>query len=170
MSVLVLGIGNILLGDEGIGVRVVEALLARFRFPEDVQVVDGGTAGMGLLDLIAGQSHVIIVDAVINGAAPGSIVRLEGDDVPIGFRQRTSPHSLGLGDVLALLTVLDQAPQQIVVIGIEPAEMDYRIGLSTVVTSRLDVLVDAVIGELTHLGLPPQAMLPIGADEPPVQN
>lgn len=156
MRVLVLGIGNILLGDEGIGVRVVEALSARYRFPEGVQVVDGGTAGMGLLDLIAGQSHVIIVDAVKGGAEPGTIVRLEGDAVPVGFRQRVSPHSLGLGDVLALLAILDQAPQQLVVIGIEPAGLDFGVELSPIVASHLETLVNAVIVELAGLGLSPE--------------
>lgn len=156
MRVLVLGIGNILLGDEGIGVRVVEALSARYRFPEGVQVVDGGTAGMGLLDLIAGQSHVIIVDAVKGGAEPGTIVRLAGDAVPVGFRQRVSPHSLGLGDVLALLAILDQAPQQLVVIGIEPAGLDFGVGLSPIVASHLETLVNAVLAELAGLGLSPE--------------
>lgn len=158
MSVLVLGIGNILLGDEGIGVRVVEALEARYDLPDAVQVVDGGTAGMGLLDLIAGRDHVIIVDAVKTGAEPGTIVRLEGDAIPVGFRQRISPHSLGLGDVLAVLTMLDQAPEELVVIGIEPADLDFGVGLSPQIEAQLDPLVDAVIGELSRLGQRPKSI------------
>lgn len=92
-NVLVLGVGNILLSDEGIGVRVVEALQQRYRVPEGVEMVDGGTCGMDLLDLIAGRDHLILVDAVATGGPPGTVVRLEGDEIPALFRpdpRRTS--------------------------------------------------------------------------------
>jgi hydrogenase expression/formation protein len=156
MSVLVLGIGNLLLGDEAVGVRAVEALEARYRLADTVDVVDGGTAGMGLLDLIASRSAVIVVDAVKMDLDPGTVVRLEGERIPVGFRQRMSPHTLGLGDVLAVLTVLDQAPAELVVIGVEPDNIDYGVGLSPVVTARLDTVVDAIVAELVRLGLPPK--------------
>lgn len=163
-SVLVLGVGNLLLGDEGVGVRAVEALEARYRVADAVEVVDGGTAGMGLLDLIAGRTSVIVVDAVKTGSDAGTIVRLDGDRIPVGFRQRMSPHSLGLGDVLAVLTVLEQAPAELVVIGVEPANLDYGVGLSPVVAARLDAVVDAIVAELVRLGLPPS---PVPDHKPP---
>ena len=156
MSVLILGIGNILLGDEGIGVRAVEALLERYDLPDEVEVIDGGTTGMGLLDLIAGRERVILVDAVKTGAQPGTIVRLEGHAIPPGLRQRISPHQQGIGDVLAVLTLLGDAPKELVVIGIEPADLDFGVGLSPVIEAELDALVAAVVAELSRCGLAPE--------------
>jgi hydrogenase maturation protease len=156
VSTLILGIGNILLGDEGIGVRAVEAFADRYRIPDGVEVIDGGTTGMGLLDLIAGRERVIIVDAVKMDAAPGTIVRLNGEEIPPGLRQRLSPHHLGIGDVLAVLTVIDEAPDELTVIGIEPADLDFGVGLSPVIEAKLDAVVTAIAAELTRLGLAPE--------------
>ncbi len=153
MCVLVLGIGNILLGDEGIGVRAVEALVERYRLPDEVEVIDGGTTGMGLLDLMAGRERVIIVDAVKTGATPGTIVRLDGDAIPPGLRERISPHQQGIGDVLAVLTLMGEAPKELVVIGIEPADLDFGVGLSPLIEAKLDALVEAILAELGRYGL-----------------
>ncbi len=91
MRTLVLGLGNILLRDEGVGVRVVEALAERYVLPAGVEVVDGGTAGMDLLDTLAGCAHLLICDAVQTGGPPGSVVKLAGDQVPALFQTRCSP-------------------------------------------------------------------------------
>lgn len=134
--VLVLGIGNILLGDEGVGVRVVEDLRQAGPIPAGVELMDGGTAGMALIDVIAGRRHVIIVDAVKTGAAPGTIVVLRDDDIPAGFRERTSPHALGIGDVLAVLTLQGQGPGRLTLIGIEPDSLDFGLELSPLIAAR----------------------------------
>lgn len=155
MNVLVLGAGNILLSDEGIGVRVVEALQDRYRVPDAVEVLDGGTSGMGLLDVLAGRDHLIIVDAVNTGRPPGSLVRLADDEIPAAFRTKSSPHQLGLQDVLALLRLLGTAPRRVTVIGIQPASLDLSLELSPVVAGKLDELVQMVVAELTAIGLPP---------------
>lgn len=168
MSTLLLGIGNILLGDEGIGVRAVEAFARRYAIPDGVEVVDGGTTGMGLLDLIARRERVIIVDAVKMDAAPGTIVRLAGEQVPPGLRQRISPHALGIGDVLAVLTVIDEAPGELTVIGIEPADLDFGVGLSPDIEARLDDLVDAIAAEFRRAGLPLAAADPEAAARQPL--
>ena len=159
VSMLVLGIGNILLGDEGIGVRAVEALIERYRLPDGVEVIDGGTTGMGLLDLMAGRERVIVVDAVKTGAPPGTIVRLAGDAIPAGLRERISTHQQGIGDVLAALTLLGDAPMELVVIGIEPADLTFGVGLSPEIEVKLAALVEAVMAELGLIELtatPPQ--------------
>lgn len=155
MNVLVLGAGNILLSDEGIGVRVVEALQDRYRVPDAVEVLDGGTCGMGLLDVLAGRDHLIIVDAVNTGRPPGSLVRLADDEIPAAFRTKSSPHQLGLQDVLALLLLLGTAPRRVTVIGIQPFSLDLSLELSPVVAGKLDELVQMVVAELTAVGLPP---------------
>jgi hydrogenase maturation protease len=151
--VLVLGVGNTLLSDEGVGVRAVEALTQRWALPPEVEVVDGGTAGMDLLDIFADRSHVIIVDAVRTGGPPGTVIRLEGDQVPALFGTRISPHQLGLSDVLAALQILEMSPRSLVVLGIEPASLDLGLELSPRLAACLDTLVDQVLGELRTLGL-----------------
>ncbi len=80
--ILVLGIGNILLSDEGAGIRVIEKLQERYEFPENVSVLDGGTLGLSLLGVISEVDHLIVVDAVRNGGKPGSLYRMEGNDLP----------------------------------------------------------------------------------------
>ena len=112
MRTLVLGLGNILLRDEGVGVRVVEALAARYILPADVEVVDGGTAGMELLNTLAGCDHLLICDAVQTDAPPATVIELVNTEVPAFFQTtRFSPHQLGLADVLATLTLTDEAPR-----------------------------------------------------------
>jgi hydrogenase maturation protease len=159
-NVLVLGAGNILLSDEGIGVRVVEALQQRYQVPEGVEILDGGTCGMDLLDVIAGRDHLILVDAVATGSPPGTIVRLKDDQIPAVFRTKSSPHQLGLQDVLALLRLLDASPGHVTVIGVQPASLDIGLELTPVVAARLDEMVEMVADELAAIGLPPREGMP----------
>lgn len=134
---LVLGLGNILLSDEGVGVRAVEALVEQVPLPPDVEVLDGGTSGMDLLDQIAGRARLIVVDAVRTGRPPASVVRLAGDEVPAFFSAKLSPHQLGLSDVLAVLRLMDAAPAEITVIGVEPVSLDLGLDLSPAVAASL---------------------------------
>lgn len=145
---LVLGVGNILLADEGVGVRVVEAFQQRYLIPENVEVLDGGTAGMDLLDALSSRSHIIIVDAVRTGAEPGTIVRLGGRDVPALFSNRISPHQLGISDVLAILRLVDQEPEHISLIGIVPFDLELGLALSEAIATKVDEMADLVAAEL----------------------
>ncbi len=162
MDVLVIGLGNVLLEDEGIGVRAVEELQRRYRLPENVEVIDGGTSAMDLLRPLEGRERVIIADAVKTGDVPGTLVRIAHEDVPRFFQTRISPHQLGLSDLLALLAVTDKAPGELSIIGMVPASMQTRIGLSEVVAPRLDAMVEALAAELRNCGIEPQAIRPDG--------
>ncbi len=152
MNVLVLGVGNILLSDEGVGVRVVEALVERFDIPDSVEVVDGGTSGMDMLDMIGGRDHLILVDAVKAAGGPGSIVRLSGDEVPAFFRTKISPHQLGISDVLAALRLLEREPRGITLIGVEPLDLRTALELSPTIAARVERMVEMVADELSSLG------------------
>jgi hydrogenase maturation protease len=151
-NVLVLGAGNILLSDEGIGVRVVEAIQQRYRVPEGVDILDGGTCGMDLLDVIAGRDRLILVDAVETGGPAGTVIRLEDDEIPTVLRTKSSPHQLGLQDVLALLRLLDASPAHVTVIGVQPASLDIGLELTPAIAARLDEMADMVMNELAALG------------------
>lgn len=154
MTVLVLGLGNILLSDEGVGVRVAEAFQNRYFLPEGVEVVDGGTVGIDLLDILGGRDHVIVLDAVRTGNLPGTVVRLDSNQVPALSRPRLSPHQLGLPEVLALLKVLESAPAGLILIGIEPADLSVGLDLSPTVAAKMDDMVEMVAAELIRLGFP----------------
>ena len=111
---------------------------------------------MDLLDVTAGRDHLIIVDAVDTGSPPGTIVRLEDDEISTVFRTKSSPHQLGLQDVLALLRLLDASPARITVIGVQPASLDIGLELTPPMAARLDAMLAMVTGELAALGLPPR--------------
>ncbi len=154
MKVIVLGLGNILLRDEGVGVRVIEALAQRYVLPAGVQVVDGGTVGMDLLDTLAGCDHLLICDAVKTGAPPGSVVKLVDGQVPALFQTRYSPHQIGLSEVLATLTLTDEAPAAVTLIGIVPADLDLGIKLSPLVAAAVQPAVERIVATLRELGFP----------------
>lgn len=152
MRVVVLGLGNILLRDEGVGVRVIEALAERYVLPPEVEAVDGGTAGMELLNLIAGCDHLIICDAVKDDSPPGTVIKLADAEIPAFFQTRYSPHQLGLADVLATLALTDEAPGAVTLIGIVPFDLELGLELSPEVEAAVGKAVEEVAGVLRGLG------------------
>lgn len=154
MRTLVLGLGNILLRDEGVGVRVVEALVERYVLPTEVEVVDGGTAGMDLLNTLAGCDHLLICDAVRISERPGSVVKLADAQVPALFQTRCSPHQLGLSDLLATLTLTGEAPATVTLVGIIPADLGLGLELSPAVAGVVGQAVECLAAELRGLGYP----------------
>jgi hydrogenase maturation protease len=152
MSVLVLGVGNILLTDEGIGVRTVESLLEKYQFSDDVDVVDGGTAGMELLEIIANKEHVILIDAVNTGAEPGTIVTLIDEEVPALFRSRISPHQLGISDLLGVMSITGETPKHFTLFGVVPFSMATGVELTSEMLPLKDILVNNVVTKLEALG------------------
>lgn len=154
-AVLLLGIGNILLGDEGAGCRIIEELERRFLFPENVILMDGGTAGMELLTPIGDADCLIIIDAFYGGYPPGTVVRIEGQDVPAFFLSRVSPHQIGISDVLAAARLSDQLTAEIMLFGIEPESMELGLNLSEPVRKGMEKIIEEVIAELQQAGVHP---------------
>lgn len=154
MSILVLGLGNILLQDEGIGVRVIEALEAGYDVPDGVTVVDGGTAGMDMLDTIAGFKHMIVADAVKTGAPAGTIVVLKDEQVPAFFKGKLSPHQVGLSDLLAVMTLSDEQPERITLIGCVPYSMKTTLDMTDDMKAKAPEMLNLVLAELAALGAP----------------
>jgi hydrogenase maturation protease len=159
--VVVLGIGNVLLSDEGVGVHVIKALAQRYEETNEVEFVDGGTAGMELLPLIEGADHLIVIDAIRCGQPPASIVRIEGEQVPAYFKTKLSPHQVGLSDLLAVLNFKGTVPGRVVLIGVQPVKLSLGLVPSPEVKTRLQEVVSMVVAELEAIGRP--ALLPRGA-------
>lgn len=160
MSALILGVGNILLGDEGIGIRVVEELENRFSFPEEVMILDGGTAGIELLRYIEGRDLLIVIDAMRAGLTPGTVFKVEGDDVAKRFMTKISPHQIGLSDLLAAGILSAKIPAHITLFGVEPECLETGIALSATVEGSLERLISAILAELAAAGYAAPALLP----------
>ncbi len=151
-QITVLGVGNILFMDEGIGVRVVEALEAQYTFPENVKLIDGGVLGMNLLSTISDADHLIVVDAVKNGEKPGSLYRLEGEEIPQRILAKNSLHQVDLLESLTLCQVFEKVPET-VILGVEPENIETLcIELTDTIKEKLVPLSDMVLAELSRLG------------------
>ena len=152
MNILVLGIGNVLMRDEAIGVRVVEELGKRFCFSQEVELLDGGTSGIELLGYISNRDHLVIIDAIRAGHPPGTVLRVEGEDVPAQFQTRISPHQLGISDLLATAMISDQMPKNLLLFGVEPKEITMGLGLTDEVRAGMERLIVLVAEHLKSLG------------------
>lgn len=152
MNILVLGIGNILLQDEGIGVHLVERLRAGWRLPAQVRVLDGGTSGMALLDDIAACEHLLIVDCARVDGPPGRVHEFHGEAVPAFFQQRISPHQIGLSDLLAAAALIDALPAGLSLVAIEPQGIELGTELTGVGERACAEALRRVLARLQQLG------------------
>lgn len=151
-KILVIGMGNVLMQDEGIGVRAVEELEQRYLIPEGVEVVDGGTTGMELFEPMRGARALIIADAVNTGAPPGALVRIADEAIPAFFQTKLSNHQLGVSDLLALLKLKGEMPEQVCIIGMVPHSLENRLGLTPAAEQGLEQMVLMLMEELAGLG------------------
>jgi hydrogenase maturation protease len=148
MNTLIVGLGNPLRGDDGLGVRVVEALAGR-SLPAGAEIVEGGTPGLELVNLMEGWPRVILVDAANVGREPGQFVRFTLDEARLlGDDQPLSVHAAGLGDALLLAGVLGTLPEEVVLFGMQPACLAWQEGLSPQVEAALPDLIRSVLSEV----------------------
>lgn len=152
-NILILGVGNLLLSDEGAGVHAVNYLQERYEIPPEVVVLDGGTAGMELLNFIIQCNYLILLDAVNSGEAPGTLLRLDDQQVPQFFATKMSPHQIGLTDILAAAALSGGTPPRIILLGVQPASFELGMDLSPVVAPVIPQMITIVIDELRKLGL-----------------
>jgi hydrogenase maturation protease len=153
-ELLVFGLGNLLLGDDGLGPAVVNELVRRFVAPEGVALVDGGTLGLSLLGELSEARAAILVDAVSAPVAPGTLVRLDGDDVAPAVAERLSPHQVGVADLLGAARLLGREPPRLVLLGAVPQSIELGVGCSPPVEAAIGPLVDRVAAECRALGFP----------------
>lgn len=150
-NVVVIGIGNIYHGDDGLGIHAVRRL--RERLPGDVEIVEGGVLGLDLLPFLEGKEKAVFIDAIDAGEAPGAVFRFSPDRVPRG---RTPPpvslHDLGLYELVGAAQLLDQCPREIVVIAVQVKELGVGSDLSTEVEAALPVVCRLVEEELGEAG------------------
>jgi hydrogenase maturation protease len=158
-ALLVLGVGNVLMRDEGIGVHVVRAV-TRDGAPigDDVVVVDGGTLGLDLLPLIDDARALVLIDAVELHAEPGTVRVLRGDAVLGVLGGHLSAHQVGLGDLVAVGRLTGALPEQVVLVGIQPAAIEVGVELTSACAAAVPRAVEAVCEELAVLRAPAAAV------------
>jgi len=148
-ATLVLGLGNLVHSDDGVGVHAIQRLQESDRVPLGVVLIDGGTQGLSLLSHIAGFNRMIVVDAVDVGEAPGTVIRIEGkalNDLP----GKPSVHQLGFADLMMALKLLGDLPDEVIVFGIQPESTAWSAELTPAVKKGLPNLVEAVLKQLAE--------------------
>ncbi len=152
--IVVLGVGNVLLSDEGVGVYAVEALEREYVLPPEVEIIDGGTSGMDCLDRLAEVDLLLIADCMRSpNTPPATLARLDGSQLDNWFKTKISPHQVGLSDVLATLNFHAIAPKKIVLIGVQPQSMATAMALTPPLQAVLPEVVTALVRELREFGL-----------------
>lgn len=160
-EVLLLGIGNLLWADEGFGVRCVEKLASEWSLPTGVVAMDGGTQGLYLLPYVQAARRLVVFDAIDYGLPPGTMKRVEGSEVPrfMGAK-KMSLHQTGFQEVIAASALTGHLPDELLLIGVQPEELDdYGGSLRPVVKARLDEAVAMAIAQLRDWGYAPQPRL-----------
>lgn len=163
-SVVVLGLGNVLLSDDGVGVAAAHRLQQRFELPNGVEVLDGGTLGLSLLPYIERVGHLVLLDAVRSeGRPPGTLLRLEGEEVPPAVAHRLSAHQIGVADLLTGAVWLERYPGAVTLLGVVPEHIELGTGRTPAVEAAIPALVDAAVAELERIGRSPRPV--VAADE-----
>lgn len=154
--VRVLGLGNVLMGDDGAGPWIVEELLARWTFPAGVAVADLGTPGLDLIPFLAGCETLVLVDTVKSDGPPGTLKLYRKEEIlrhPPG--PRVSPHDPGVKEALLTLELAGGAPSEVILVGIVPGAVEKSVTLSSAVRAAVGAAAGEVVRLLGEMGLPP---------------
>lgn len=154
-AVTILGLGNILIGDDGFGVRFIDWFSDRYTLPETVSAVDGATAGLGLLDVVTGTDRLIVIDAIRVDDAPGSIYRFTKEDMSLHLPPASSVHEVEFLDVLAMADLLGQCPP-VSFITVVPEKYDtMEVKISDSIRERFPDMERLLLNELAALSVIP---------------
>jgi len=146
MKKIILGIGNTLNHDEGLGVHAVELLM---KMPsivsrDDIELYDGGTLGLNLLQLVESCSHLLILDTIDANKTPGSLIELKKEQIPLFKEIKMSEHQITFQEVLGLAKLRGKLPDNLYLLGMQPSELQLGVGLSEKVSSNISLLISRV--------------------------
>ncbi|MGB9082869.1 MAG: HyaD/HybD family hydrogenase maturation endopeptidase [Desulfuromonadaceae bacterium] len=149
MKTLIFGAGNLLLTDEGFGVHFIQYLQKHYRFPEEVELYDGGTLGIMVTHMLEDADHVFLVDVIDAKGEPGDIYRYEKEDFMLGrLPVKMSPHQIGIQEVLTLSGLRDRCPEKVSLFGVIPQSYDAGVELSPLLAGKLPGLAEVMVEEL----------------------
>jgi hydrogenase maturation protease len=149
---VVLGAGSPLMGDDGLGIEVLETIARKWIEAPSLRFLDGGIWGMRLLPHIEDADRLLVIDAVRADRAPGTLVRLAREEIPRHLRTKISPHQIDLSEVFAVAELRGKFPAEAVVLGIEPVSIDAYMEISPAVRATVPFLIDAVERQLEAWG------------------
>ncbi|MBF1757271.1 MAG: HyaD/HybD family hydrogenase maturation endopeptidase [Veillonella tobetsuensis] len=152
-SIVVLGVGNILLTDEGLGVHVVEDLKANYTFTPQVTLIDGGTMGMELLTYMRGMKKILLIDAINGGKNPGTVYEFPHRELEQYFTDHISVHEVGMQDILRIRAIQENPLEDAIVIGVEPESLEIGFEPSVAVQQALPEVKDRVLSVLRGWGI-----------------
>lgn len=148
-KIVILGLGNVLMKDEGIGVYIVEEIEKR-NLPDNVEVIDGGTASLDIFLSLKDIHKLIIIDAMKGGEKPGTVYRLYPGDLLATSKSQVSLHQINLVDTLALNEKMGNVPEETIIIGIEPKEIDWGLGVTSDIKRKIPTIIDIVLREVEN--------------------
>ncbi|MDO5043699.1 MAG: HyaD/HybD family hydrogenase maturation endopeptidase [Coriobacteriia bacterium] len=153
-EIFVLGVGNILLGDEGLGVHAVRYLLEHFIFEPEIEIIDGGTMGMELIGYIKGAQKLLLIDAISSREKPGTILHFEHEDAIKNFNKDISAHEIGIQDILFINSLSNDKPiNEVNVIGMPPESLEPSLDLSKTLEEQFPAMIDEIIAQLSTWGI-----------------
>ncbi|WHY75771.1 HyaD/HybD family hydrogenase maturation endopeptidase [Neobacillus sp. WH10] len=147
-KITILGIGNTLFSDEGVGIHLLPLLEEALKEDENIEIIEGLTDGMKLLGPVEDAENLIIIDAINSGKEGGTIIKLEGDEIPTYFGIKMSIHQLGFQEVLLAAKMRERYPKQIVMYGMQPTSLQLGIGLTETNQSMLNELANVVLDQV----------------------
>ena len=156
---MIIGVGNLLLSDEGVGIHVAQRLLQDYNLPEEILVLDGGTLGLDLLYYLEGIENLLIIDAVLMNDEPGSLIRMVNEEVPSYLSFKMSPHHIGIPDMLFAAKLKGIYPPNVVLWGVQPGQVDLGLDLSDPVSAQVDNLINHITDELNQWGYTLEAQI-----------
>ena len=152
-SIVVLGVGNILLTDEGLGVHVVKELKENYNFTPEISLIDGGTMGMELLTYMRGMKRILLIDAINGGEAPGTVYEFPHRELEQYFTEHISVHEVGMQDILRIRAIQDNPLEDAIVIGVEPESLEIGFEPSAPVQAVLPEVKERVLRVLRNWGV-----------------
>jgi hydrogenase maturation protease len=151
--IAVLGVGNVLLSDEGFGVRVVQHLMKWYDFEPSIRLIDGGTLGWDLLNFLQGVEKLILVDAIDAKAVPGTFFVIKNEEVKKYFKRKVSGHEAGIQEVLAWFDLMGKPIKEVTVIGVQPQSLETGLELTPLIKKFVPKAVDEILKQLSQWGV-----------------
>lgn len=153
MNVGIIGVGNILMQDEGVGPKIAEFLKNNYIFEPEIEIIDGGTLGLELLPYIEKYNKLLIVDVVDFGKEPGYIKILRGEEIPPYLKTKLSVHHVGVQDLLEVARLMGYIQDELILIGIQPESIDLGLDLTPTVAGKLNLMIEKILVILNNWGI-----------------
>lgn len=147
-NIKIIGIGNTLFTDEGVGVHLLEYIREALPKADNIEIIEGATDGIRLLGSVEDADYLIFLDAINSGKEPGTIINLKDKDIPSCFSQKMSVHQMGIQDLIYASTVRDTLPEEMYLFGVQPESLEIGFELTECISNRIPELVELVVNQV----------------------